>query len=219
MFCFQCEQTAKCTGCAGKMGVCGKNGDTAELQDKLTGALIGLARATDGNEHLIRESATAVIIESLFATLTNVNFDNAALEKLLERVGEEKRKMVPDCFACAAPCGRNNDYDMQDLWNADEDIRSLKSLILFGIRGMAAYAYHAAVLGCHEQEVDRFFYKALIAIGMDDFGMEELLPIVMEVGEVNLKCMALLDNANTETFGHPLRKAPSSSSPATICTI
>ena len=203
MFCFQCEQTAKCTGCAGKMGVCGKNGDTAELQDKLTGALIGLARATDGNEHLIRESATAVIIESLFATLTNVNFDNAALEKLLERVGEEKRKMVPDCFACAAPCGRNNDYDMQDLWNADEDIRSLKSLILFGIRGMAAYAYHAAVLGCHEQEVDRFFYKALIAIGMDDFGMEELLPIVMEVGEVNLKCMALLDNANTETFGHP----------------
>ena len=203
MFCFQCEQPAKCTGCAGKMGVCGKNGDTAELQDKLTGALIGLARATDGNEHLIRESATAVIIESLFATLTNVNFDNAALEKLLERVGEEKRKMVPDCFACAAPCGRNNDYDMQDLWNADEDIRSLKSLILFGIRGMAAYAYHAAVLGCHEQEVDRFFYKALIAIGMDDFGMEELLPIVMEVGEVNLKCMALLDNANTETFGHP----------------
>ena len=203
MFCFQCEQTAKCTGCAGKMGVCGKNGDTAELQDKLTGALIGLARATDGNEHLIRESATAVIIESLFATLTNVNFDNAALEKLLERVGEEKRKMVPDCFACAAPCGRNNEYDMQDLWNADEDIRSLKSLILFGIRGMAAYAYHAAVLGCHEQEVDRFFYKALIAIGMDDFGMEELLPIVMEVGEVNLKCMALLDNANTETFGHP----------------
>ena len=203
MFCFQCEQTAKCTGCAGKMGVCGKNGDTAELQDKLPGALIGLARATDGNEHLIRESATAVIIESLFATLTNVNFDNAALEKLLERVGEEKRKMVPDCFACAAPCGRNNDYDMQDLWNADEDIRSLKSLILFGIRGMAAYAYHAAVLGCHEQEVDRFFYKALIAIGMDDFGMEELLPIVMEVGEVNLKCMALLDNANTETFGHP----------------
>ena len=203
MFCFQCEQTAKCTGCAGKMGVCGKNGDTAELQDKLTGALIGLARAPDGNEHRIRESATAVIIESLFATLTNVNFDNAALEKLLERVGEEKRKMVPDCFACAAPCGRNNDYDMQDLWNADEDIRSLKSLILFGIRGMAAYAYHAAVLGCHEQEVDRFFYKALIAIGMDDFGMEELLPIVMEVGEVNLKCMALLDNANTETFGHP----------------
>ena len=203
MFCFQCEQTAKCSGCAGNVGVCGKKADTAELQDKLTGALIGLARATDGNEHLINPSATAVVVESLFATLTNVNFDNDALTGLLNRVEEEKRKMIPDCFACVSPCGKNNNYDMAKLWNADEDIRSLKSLILFGIRGMAAYAYHAAVLGYHEREVDRFFYKALIAVGMDDFGMEELLPIVMEVGEVNLKCMALLDKANTETFGHP----------------
>ena len=203
MFCFQCEQTAKCSGCAGAVGVCGKKEDTAQLQDRLTGALIGLARATDGNEHLISKGSTEVIVESLFATLTNVNFDNAALEKLLERVEEEKRKMVPDCFVCASPCGKNNDYDMDNLWNADEDIRSLKSLILFGIRGMAAYAYHAAVLGYHDDTVDRFLYKALIAIGMEDFGMEELLPIVLEVGEVNLKCMALLDQANTETFGHP----------------
>lgn len=203
MFCFQCEQTAKCTGCAGNAGVCGKKADTAELQDRLTGALIGLARATDGNEHLISRSATAVIVEGLFATLTNVNFDNDALSALLNRVEAEKKKMVPDCFTCASPCGKNNDYDMNLLWNAGEDIRSLKSLILFGIRGMAAYAYHAAVLGYHNDTVDRFFYKALIAIGMEDFGMEELLPIVMEVGEVNLKCMALLDQANTETFGHP----------------
>ena len=203
MFCFQCEQTAKCTGCAGAMGVCGKKADTAQLQDKLTGALIGLARATDGNEHLISASSTAVVVESLFATLTNVNFDNDALTALWDRVNAEKQKMVPDCFACASPCGKNNGYDIEKLWNADEDIRSLKSLILFGIRGMAAYAYHAAVLGYHDDSVDRFFYKALTAIGMDDFGMEELLPIVMEVGEVNLKCMALLDKANTETFGHP----------------
>lgn len=203
MFCFQCEQTAKCSGCTGAVGVCGKKADTSELQDKLTGALIGLARATDGNEHLICTSSTAVIVESLFATLTNVNFDNAALEKLLRRVEDEKLKMVPDCFTCVSPCGKNNDYDMGRLWNADEDIRSLKSLILFGIRGVAAYAYHAAVLGYHDDTVDRFFYKALIAIGMDDFGMEELLPIVMEVGEVNLRCMELLDKANTETFGHP----------------
>ena len=203
MFCFQCEQTAKCSGCTGAVGVCGKKADTSELQDKLTGALIGLARATDGNEHLICTSSTAVIVETLFATLTNVNFDNAALEKLLRRVEDEKLKMVPDCFTCVSPCGKNNDYDMGRLWNADEDIRSLKSLILFGIRGVAAYAYHAAVLGYHDDTVDRFFYKALIAIGMDDFGMEELLPIVMEVGEVNLRCMELLDKANTETFGHP----------------
>lgn len=203
MFCFQCEQTAECSGCTGAVGVCGKKADTAQLQDKLTGALIGLARSTDGNAHLISRSSTDVIIDGLFATLTNVNFDNAAFETLLARVEDEKRKMVPDCFTCASPCGKNRDYDMNRLWNADEDIRSLKSLILFGIRGMAAYAYHAGVLGYHDENVDRFFYKALIAIGMEEFGMEELLPIVMEVGEVNLKCMALLDKANTETFGHP----------------
>ena len=92
---------------------------------------------------------------------------------------------------------------MQSLWRADEDIRSLKSLILFGIRGIAAYAYHAAVLGYMDKEVNAFFYKALFAIGMKEWGMKELLPIVMETGEINLKCMALLDKANTETYGSP----------------
>ncbi|MBQ9169060.1 MAG: hydroxylamine reductase [Oscillospiraceae bacterium] len=203
MFCFQCEQTAKCSGCSGNVGVCGKKADTAALQDQLTGTLIGLARATDGNEHLISASSTAVMIEGLFVTLTNVNFDNEAIQKLIDRAIAEKQKMVPDCIICASPCGKTNTYDMDKLWNADPDVRSLKSLILFGIRGVAAYAYHAAVLGYHDKVVDDFFYKALIAVGMDDFGMEELLPIVLEVGEVNLKCMALLDKANTETFGHP----------------
>ena len=203
MFCFQCEQTANCKGCAGNIGICGKKADTAELQDKLTGALIGLARATENNEHLLTDSTAAVVVESLFATLTNVNFDNHALLRLIERVDAEKRRLVPECFACTSQCGRNNEYDMNKLWNADEDIRSLKSLILFGIRGVAAYAYHAAVLGYKDESIHRFLYKALFAIGMDDWGMNELLPIVLEVGEVNLKCMALLDKANTESFGHP----------------
>ena len=203
MFCFQCEQTAKCTGCTGAVGVCGKKADTAELQDRLTGALIGLARATDGNEHMLSASTAAVVVEGLFATLTNVNFDNDALLAIGDRVAAEKQKLVPECYKCAASCGRNNDYDMQKLWTAQEDIRSLKSLILFGIRGVAAYAYHAAVLGYRDETIHKFLYKALFAIGMDDWGMEELLPIVLEVGEVNLKCMALLDRANTETFGHP----------------
>ena len=203
MFCFQCEQTAKCTGCTGAVGVCGKKADTAELQDRLTGALIGLARATDGNEHMLSASTADVVVEGLFATLTNVNFDNDALLAIGDRVAAEKQKLVPECFKCAASCGRNNDYDIQKLWTADEDIRSLKSLILFGIRGVAAYAYHAAVLGYRDETVHKFLYKALFAIGMDDWGMEELLPIVLEVGEVNLRCMAMLDRANTETFGHP----------------
>lgn len=204
MFCYQCEQTIGCKGCTGKAGVCGKKEDTAQLQDELTGALIGLARATDGNEHLISKSSDAVVIESLFATLTNVNFDNDRLQTLIEQVAEEKEKMVPGCFSCASPCAKNDAFDMQQLWNGEEDVRSLKSLILFGIRGIAAYAYHAAVLGYQDKTVNRFFYKALIVIGMDDLTIEKLLPIVLEVGEVNLKCMELLDRANTETYGHPV---------------
>ena len=203
MFCFQCEQTAGCKGCASKVGVCGKKADTAQIQDKLTGSLIGLARATEGNDHMVSDSTAAVIVEGLFATLTNVNFDNDALLAIMDKVDVEKRKLVPECYKCASACGRNNDYDMQKLWNANEDIRSLKSLILFGIRGVAAYAYHAAVLGYKDEAIHKFLYKALFAIGMDDWGMEELLPIVLEVGEVNLRCMAMLDKANTDTFGHP----------------
>ncbi len=203
MFCFQCEQTAGCKGCTGSAGVCGKKADTAELQDKLTGALIGLARATEGNEDLVSASTDRVVLEGLFTTITNVNFNNEAIAALITRINEEKEKLIPNCFSCVSPCGRNNDYDMQELWTADEDVRSLKSLILFGIRGVAAYAYHAAVLGYTDKDVNKFFYKALFAIGMD-WGMDELLPIVLEVGEVNLKCMALLDKANTETYGNPV---------------
>ena len=204
MFCFQCEQTACGTGCTGKAGVCGKKADTAGLQDQLTGALIGLARSTEGNGSSVTEDTHCLVMEALFATLTNVNFDNDAIEELTRRVEEEKQRLAPDCSVCGSACGRNDNYDMEKLWNADEDIRSLKSLILFGVRGMAAYAYHAALLGYTDEKVNRFFYKALFAVGMDDWGMNELLPVVLEVGEVNLKCMALLDKANTETFGDPV---------------
>ncbi len=203
MFCFQCEQTAKCAGCTGNAGICGKKNDTAILQDQLTGALIGLARATEGNEAKVTDSMNQLVLEALFSTLTNVNFDNAVFQTLMNQVEAAKRELVSNCYECASACGRNNNYDLEKLWNANEDIRSLKSLILFGIRGVAAYAYHAAVLGYHDATIYKFLYKALFAIGRDDWGMEELLPIVLEVGEVNLKCMALLDKANTETFGHP----------------
>ena len=203
MFCFQCEQTAGCAGCTGKAGVCGKRADTAGLQDQLTGKLIGLARAVDGNWDQLSGTANQVVREGLFATITNVNFDNATLTALIHRAEEAKRQIIPMCYECASACGKNNDYDMKQLWSADEDVRSLKSLILFGVRGMAAYAYHAAVLGYTDPEVDRFFYKALFAVG-EDWGMEELLPIALEVGAVNLKCMALLDKANTETYGDPV---------------
>ena len=201
MFCYQCEQTAGCSGCVGKAGVCGKSADVANLQDQLTGALIGLARAADTNAPAA--STHRAVIEGLFTTLTNVNFNEETVRQQIDAVRREKAALLPNCGACASPCGRTDEYDMNLLWEADEDIRSLKSLILFGLRGMAAYAYHAMVLGYTDEEVNRFLYEGLFAIG-EDWGMEELLPIVMKVGQVNLKCMALLDKANTETYGHPV---------------
>lgn len=143
MFCFQCEQTAGCTGCTGKAGVCGKSADTAKLQDELTGALIGLARATDGNSTPF-DSTWKTTIKGLFTTITNVNFNDESIRSVINEIHHEKEKLVPQCGSCGAPCGRNNDFDMDELWNAQEDVRSLKSLILFGLRGKALISTRTA---------------------------------------------------------------------------
>ena len=201
MFCFQCEQSAGCTGCTGAAGVCGKSAEVAALQDELTGALIGLARATNGGKKFSK-STQHLLIKGLFSTVTNVNFNSASLQQLISQVQLEKQKLIPRCASCGAPCGKNSDYNMQQLWNANEDIRSLKSLILFGIRGMAAYAYHAMVLGSESKAMNLFFAKALFAVG-EDWNLEQLLPIALEVGEKNLACMELLDNAHTKAYGEP----------------
>ena len=186
MFCYQCEQTAGCSGCKGKQGVCGKSDAVAQLQDTLTGALIGLAQAA--GEEKTSPQTDRLMIEGLFATLTNVNFDEEALKELIQKVQKEKATA---------------DYAMEKLWKEpEEDIRSLKSLLLFGIRGIAAYAYHAMVLGYTDETVNRFLYKGMAAAGQEKT-MEALLEIVMEAGAVNLKCMELLDKANTESYGIP----------------
>jgi hydroxylamine reductase len=203
MFCFQCEQTAGCKGCTGKAGVCGKTADAAKLQDELTGALIGLARAVDGNGGKAAESTDRAMISGLFTTVTNVNFNSKTIREMIGRVHAEKEKLVPDCGICDSPCSRNDDYNLDEVWHAEEDIRSLKSLILFGLRGMAAYAYHAMVLGYSDREVNDFFYRALFAVGYED-AADRLLPLVLETGKANLKCMALLDKANTATYGTPV---------------
>ncbi len=202
MFCFQCEQTAGCTGCTGKAGACGKSADVAKLQDQLTGALIRLAQVVD---HTAEVSADTwkLVIEGLFTTVTNVSFNEKTLGELIGRVHKETERLASESSVCSTADGQCGDYDMEKVWNAQEDIRSLKSLILFGVRGMAAYAHHAMVLGYTDEEVNRFFAKALCAVG-EDWGMDELLPVVMEVGEKNLKCMALLDKANTESYGTPV---------------
>lgn len=199
MFCFQCEQTAGCKGCIGSRGVCGKSENVAALQDELTGVLIGLARAAEGNEP--GPSAHWAMAEGLFATVTNVNFDTESLHELIGRVRGEKEALIPQCTGCGTPCSHNDDFEMSALWQEEEDVRSLKSLILFGLRGMAAYAYHAMVLGFEDDEVTQFFYRGMFAIGQD--GDQDLLALVLETGRVNLRCMELLDRANTETYGTP----------------
>lgn len=190
MFCFQCEQTAKGTGCE-VSGVCGKTPPVSDLQDKLVGACIGLAKAV--KKTAATEATDACIKKALFTTVTNVSFDEESLKIMVDCVDKMKAELDP----AAA------DYDMAKLWDDNEDIRSLKTLILLGIKGVAAYAHHAAILGYKDPVVDAFFYEALDAVG-SDLGMGELLPLVLKTGEINLACMALLDKANTETYGTPV---------------
>ncbi|MDD4721351.1 MAG: hydroxylamine reductase [Acidaminococcaceae bacterium] len=191
MFCFQCEQTAMSTGCTGNAGVCGKKFDTANLQDKLTGALIGLARGVD--KATTTAATDKLMLEGLFTTITNVNFNNETISELIEQIAKEKATLANNC----------TDYDMKNLWEAQEDIRSLKSLILFGLRGVAAYAYHAMVLGYKNEQVNQFFYEGLRAVGDSNATVDSLLPLVLKTGEINLTCMTLLDKANTDSFGTP----------------
>lgn len=174
MFCFQCEQTALGQGCT-ISGVCGKQPETANIQDEIVSSLIELASCAEPDD-----KTTKTIIDGLFATVTNTNFDNESLKAMI----------------------KNPKFDMRQIWQADKDIRSLKSLILFGIKGMAAYAHHAMVLGFKNDEVNKFFYEALKALP-EDLSKEELFSLVLKTGEINFKCMELLDEANTKTFGNP----------------
>jgi hydroxylamine reductase len=185
MFCFQCEQTAGCAACTGNAGVCGKPADVANLQDELTGALIGLALAAEGRKP--SESADRAMLSGLFTTITNVNFSSDAVAEMTDRVRAEAAKFKGGCAGCAMNCGAG-DLDMAEIWRADEDIRSLKALILFGLRGMAAYAYHAMVLGYTDEAVNAFFYEGLRAVARENT-MDALLPLVLKTGEVNFKCM------------------------------
>lgn len=191
MFCYQCQQTAHNTDCNGKAGVCGKKESTANYQDNLTSALIGMARAVEksGSTKLSDE----LMLKGLFTTITNVNFNDETLKKLISEVEKEKENI----------CKETDNYNVNQIWKDNEDIRSLKSLILFGLRGMAAYAYHAFALGVTDKEVTDFFYKGMFALG-ENYELEDLLSLVLKTGEVNLKCMEILDKANTQAYGTPV---------------
>lgn len=147
MFCFQCEQTAGGKGCT-RVGVCGKTPELAGKHNELTAALIGLARAAQGKTP--GQKANELMMQGLFATVTNVNFDPKRIEELKTQVEAEKAKL-----------GGAADYNPQELFSGDPDIVSLRSTLLFGLRGMAAYAWHAYVLGKENREVTAWFCQAV----------------------------------------------------------
>ena len=197
MFCFQCEQTAGGKGCT-KVGVCGKTADVSNKQDELTGALVGLARAAAKTAP--SKTADELMMLGLFTGVTNVSFDNARTDELIAGIQAEKAKL--DATA--------KDFPYTELWSGNEDIVSLRSTLLLGLRGMAAYAWHAHVLGKDDPEVTAWLHKGMRAIG-EEHSADEWLGLLMEFGQVNLKCMALLDEANTTTYGHPV--------PTTVTTL
>jgi hydroxylamine reductase len=189
MFCFQCEQTAGGKGCT-KIGVCGKQPEVARKQDELTCSLIGLARAAEGKK--TTKATDELVMQGLFTTITNVNYDAQRIQELTERVHQAKAKL-----------GKAEDPPADTLWSGNVDLVSLRSTLLFGLKGMAAYAWHAYVLSKQDKEVTAWFYKGLKALG-EEHSVEEWLNLIMEFGQVNLKCMALLDEANTTAYGHPV---------------
>ena len=188
-YCFQCEQTAGGTGCT-KVGVCSKKPEVAHKQDQLISALIGLARAAKGKSP--GKKTDELVMQSLFATLTNVDFDPVRIDEFREQVEAEKQKL-----------GGAEDFNPDTLFHGETDIVSLRSTLIFGLKGMAAYALHADLLGKDDAEVSGWFYKGLKAVG-EEHSIDEWLSLIMEFGQVNLKCMALLDEANTTTYGHPV---------------
>lgn len=188
MFCFQCQQTAGNKGCI-NTGVCGKQTETAHLQDELVYELIRLATAAhDAHKH--SKLTDRLLIDGLFTTLTNVNFDDEAIRTFTDHVRKERCKLTGD------------DISLVSLWDGANDIVSLRSTLLFGMKGMAAYAHHAMNLGYMDDTVIKWFYKGLCEINKEHTP-EEWIDLIMEFGQVNFKCMELLDRANTETFGTP----------------
>lgn len=188
MFCFQCQQTAGNKGCI-NTGVCGKQPETAHLHDELVYELIRLATAAhDAHKH--SKLTDRLLIDGLFTTLTNVNFDDEAIRTFTDHVRKERCKLTGD------------DISLVSLWDGANDIVSLRSTLLFGMKGMAAYAHHAMNLGYMDDTVIKWFYKGLCEINKEHTP-EEWIDLIMEFGQVNFKCMELLDRANTETFGTP----------------
>ena len=216
MFCYQCQETAGCKGCT-VVGVCGKQPDVAAMQDLLVWVTKGISAVTTR----LREEGRAVadevnhlVTENLFTTITNANFDKAAIEKRIEKTLEmktalweqlERRDNLPEA---AGWTGEPSEFTKKAseagvLIGQNEDIISLRSLITYGLKGLSAYTRHANVLLQEDREADAFLQRALAATLDDGLSVDDLIHLTLETGEYGVRGMALLDRANTETYGNP----------------
>ncbi len=223
MFCNQCEQTAKGTGCT-KIGVCGKPGDVAALQDLLTYAVQGLSLvAVAGRKVGLKDNAIdRFTLEAIFSCLTNVDFDPARFQNLINKTVELRDALKVKVIAAggtvdfAAPAAsfspastleglvaQGQELDFINKLDENEDLRSLKQITVYGIRGLAAYADHAAILGQEDDSIYTYIHETMAEFTNSGQGLEQLVGLALKCGEVNLKAMELLDAGNTGTYGHP----------------
>jgi hydroxylamine reductase len=228
MFCYQCEQSAKGTGCTIK-GVCGKDEPTAALQDLLVHTAIGLARIAWPARQLGAQDADLDrwVLEALFTTVTNVNFDPDRIAELIEQGADHSNKALADYLAACEAQGvepafraipphcvpadtidgmvaQGQAIGIQKRFDkSGEVITGLQELVMYGLKGTAAYADHALILGQTDQAMSDFFLEALAFLGTNPQDVGALTGMALKVGEVNITAMALLDTGNTGTFGHP----------------
>jgi hydroxylamine reductase len=216
MFCYQCEQSAKGTGCTVK-GVCGKDEGVSFLQDELIASIKGISWYASRAAALGRvdNETDLFVTEALFSTLTNVNFDAKRLEGWLKKAEEIKAKAKAMYEAACKEAGKTPESAGEPVEPSivarrqqyGEDIASLQELLTYGLKGIAAYADHAHILGREDKEVYRFMHDALSYLTKKDQTVPELFDLCMKAGAANLRAMELLDGANTGTYGHPVPAA------------
>jgi len=223
MFCNQCEQTVKGKGCV-KTGVCGKNENVSNLQDLLIHVVQGLSfYALEGRRNSIIDHETdRYTMKAVFSTLTNVDFDPDRFVSLINKgvaLREEMKKKIVSVggridfdnpaatFTPAASlkglAKQGDELNLIENLDRDENIRSLKQILLYGLKGIAAYGDHAWVLGRHDDSIAAFVYEAMAALAAKNLTVDDCVGAAMKAGEINLRTMELLDDANTTTYGHP----------------
>jgi len=219
MFCFQCQEASKGVGCS-IVGVCGKSDELSAHMDLLIYVAKGISILSNklANEGFHHEKVDHFVMEALFSTITNANFDVNSIAERIEKGIEIKKELIEECARRDITIPAHTSIK----WSAsramflmesakvgiltsepNEDLRSLKELVMYGVKGMAAYVDHAYNLGYKKQELFDFMHKALATVALGEAGADELVALVLKTGEMGVNAMALLDKAHTETYGNP----------------